>query len=119
MTTLTKTSPVIDAIPNVDDIRRQTTVGAVHSAQEMQRWKQKHMDDANQECNEKIQKAAKRGDASTKCDTWISNSYIAALQSKGYNIELVDTQADGEGGRLSSLDVLETPHYRVSWGDEK
>ena len=40
MSILTKPGSVIDAIPNLDDIRRQTTVGAVHSAQAIQLWKQ-------------------------------------------------------------------------------
>ena len=108
----------IENIPDIDKVREQTVVGAVNANIAMHKWKNDAMERANNECNQKIAKKSGAGEKSASCDTWISSSYIAALHAKGYETKLIDPCDDGEGGRLSSVDVLESPHYVVSWGDK-
>lgn len=108
----------IESIPDIDKVREQTVVGAVNANIAMHKWKNDAMERANNECNQKIAKKSGAGEKSASCDTWISSSYIAALHAKGYETKLIDPCYDGEGGRLSSVDVLESPHYVVSWGDK-
>ena len=105
----------IAKIPDINKVREQAVIGAAQSSIAHHKWKMEEMERANCECNENIAKAADRGDKSTSCDTWVSDAYLTALQSKGYETKFVDAYDDGEGGRLSSIDALGSSYYRVSW----
>ncbi len=101
---------MLNSIPDVDDIRQQTAVAAAINAQNAQKWHQQRTNEANQDCIEKLKIAANRGLVSANCSEWVSRTYIAALELKGYHVEHFEGDRD---------DPDDDPYYRVSWDGRK
>lgn len=98
-------------IPNIVKIQSITAVGKNAQAEKLRET----VRSMERECTQNIKKAAKAGETSTMCDSWISEGFVTTLRAGGYGVEFVDTLDDGEGGRLSSLDANYPPHFTVSW----
>lgn len=103
------------AVPNINEIKAQTAGSEPDYNAKSQLFFRRLREDAALECNENIRKAAMLGQAKCECSQYLPGEYVGALRYAGYAVKSIDVHDDGDGGRMSSVDVIEDNHHIVSW----
>jgi hypothetical protein len=101
-------------VPRPAEIATLTRAGTANREAALLAMREKQ----DSECVAKMIEAAQHGYSNAKCDPWMTDKFREHLTALKYDVKFVDTLADGEGGRLSSLDVSQLPYWSVAWNNK-